>query len=72
MVAGRILGVVIGKAIFERIPLKCYLNYTLLRQLCGQPVQMNDVYSYGRDVTFLSSSSTQAGNTCWTTLWPLV
>ena len=44
--AAKILGVVIGKAIFERIPLKCFLNYTILRQICSQPVQMNDINTY--------------------------
>ncbi len=49
-VASEILGVVIGKAIFERIPLSCPLNYTILRQLCTQPIHMNDVFTYDRDV----------------------
>lgn len=51
-VAAKILGVVIGKAIFERIPLKCFLNYTILRQICSQPVQINDIYTYDIDVLF--------------------
>ena len=72
MVAGRILGVVMGKALFERIPLKCYLNYTILRQLCGQPVQMNDVFSYDKDVADFLFSFTQGGSTFLITLLPLV
>lgn len=52
-VAAKILGIIIGKAIFERIPLKCFLNYTILRQLCSQPVQMNDIFTYDQDVRIL-------------------
>ena len=48
--AAKILGIVIGKALFERIPLKCFLNYTILRQICGQAIQINDVYTYDIDV----------------------
>lgn len=29
------LGVVIGKAMFERIPINCFMDRTILRQLCG-------------------------------------
>lgn len=54
--ASRILGVVIGKAIFERIPLKCFLNYTILRQLCCQPIQVNDIYTYDKDVKLFQCS----------------
>jgi hypothetical protein len=60
-VAAKILGIVIGKAVFERIPLECPLNYTVLRQLCGQPIQLNDVYTYDRDVSLPTLSSTKAG-----------
>ena len=51
-VAAKILGIVIGKAIFERIPLKCFLNYTVWRQICSQPIQMNDIFTYDQDVTY--------------------
>jgi hypothetical protein len=60
--ASRILGVVIGKAIFERIPLKCMLNYTILRQICGQALQINDVYSYDKDVVLFILSFIAAGS----------
>jgi hypothetical protein len=55
-VASEILGVVIGKAIFERIPLCCPLNYTILRQLCSQALQMNDIFTYDQDVYSAVSS----------------
>lgn len=64
IVASRILGVVIGKAIFERIPLQCFLNYTILRQLCGQPLQFNDLYNYDKDVSSFKCSSTATGDFC--------
>jgi hypothetical protein len=62
-VASRILGIVIGKAIFERIPVKCLLNYTILRQLCCQPIQVNDIYTYDKDVRFIRCSSIMGGST---------
>lgn len=61
-VAARILGVVMGKAIFERIPIECPLNYTILRQLCGQPIQINDIFTYDRDVPLLEVSFITGGN----------
>ena len=45
-----ILGVIIGKAIFERISVDCRLNRALIRQLCGQPVHLHDVHSFDRKV----------------------
>jgi hypothetical protein len=41
-----LFGVILGKAIFERMPLNCYLDRTLLRQLCSQKVRMSDVNGY--------------------------
>ncbi len=32
------LGVIIGKAIFERTPVNCFMDRTILRQLCGGEV----------------------------------
>jgi len=61
-VAAKILGIVIGKAIFERIPLKCFLNYTILRQICSQPIQMNDIFTYDSDVSIVLPSFTEAGS----------
>jgi hypothetical protein len=61
--AAYILGVVIGKAVFERIPLKCMLNYTILRQICAQPVQINDIHSYDKDVNNLLFSFIATGST---------
>ena len=44
------LGIILGKALFDRISLNCYLNRTILRQICQQTVMLHDVYSFDRDV----------------------
>lgn len=41
---------ILGKAIFERVSLDCFLNHTILRQLCGQPVHLSDVNSYDKEL----------------------
>lgn len=46
----KILGYIIGKAIFERISISCYLDRTILRQICGQSVHLEDVYTYDENV----------------------
>jgi len=43
-----LFGVILGKAIFERIPLNCYLDRTLLRQLCSQRVTLADIAGYDK------------------------
>lgn len=35
-----LFGTIVGKAIFERTPLTCYLDRTLIRHLCGQSVTL--------------------------------
>ena len=44
-----LFGTILGKAIFERIPLTCYLDRTLLRQLSGQKVKLEDISGYDKD-----------------------
>jgi len=46
----KILGIIIGKAIFERISINCYLDRTVLRQILGQAVHLEDVYTYDENV----------------------
>lgn len=46
----KILGMIIGKALFERISIGCYLDRTVLRQVMGQAVYLEDVYSYDQNV----------------------
>ncbi len=45
-----ILGVLIGKGIFERISIDCKINKTIIRQLCQQPIHIHGVYSLDRKV----------------------
>lgn len=49
-IACKILGYLIGKAIFERIPLGCFLNRALIRKLCGQDIKFEDMYSVDKDL----------------------
>ena len=42
----RLLGTMLGKAIFDRIPVKCFLNRTILRQIANQPVHIHDFFDY--------------------------
>lgn len=46
----RLLGIVVGKAIFERTPINVYFDRTLIRHILGQPVVLEDIYSYDREV----------------------
>lgn len=41
-----LFGVILGKAIFERIPLTCYLDRITLRQLANGSVKIHDIYGY--------------------------
>lgn len=43
-----LLGLLISKALIEGIPIYCPLDYSILRQLCSQKVQLCDVYSYDK------------------------
>jgi hypothetical protein len=43
-----LLGIVIGKALFDRISLNCFLNRTILRQICQQTVLMHDTFSFDK------------------------
>lgn len=45
-----LLGIIIGKALFDRVPLDCFLTRSIWRQLCSQEVQFSDLYSYDRDI----------------------
>lgn len=45
-----LLGIIIGKALFDRIPLDCFLTRSIWRQVCSQDVQFCDFYSYDSDM----------------------
>lgn len=48
-----LLGIIIGKAIFERIPLTCFLDRSILRQICNQAVKFEDIYGYDIEVKII-------------------
>lgn len=43
-----LFGTILGKAIFEKIPIQSYLDRTILRQICGQTVKIEDIYGYDK------------------------
>jgi len=43
-----ILGVILGKALFDRISIECHLNRTILRQICSSIVFIHDVFSFDK------------------------
>lgn len=47
-----LFGVILGKAIFEKIPINSYLDRTLLRQLLSTEgeITLSDVFGYDREV----------------------
>lgn len=51
-----LFGVVIGKAIFERIPMQGLLDRVILRHLIGDNVKIEDIYGHDKQVTFLLCS----------------
>jgi hypothetical protein len=44
------LGLIFGKALFERMTLDCYLDRTILRHLLNQPITLADIYSYDKQL----------------------
>ncbi len=46
----RLLGIVIGKAIFERNPINAYLDRTIIRHMLGQQITLADIEFYDRQV----------------------
>lgn len=47
------LGIIIGKALFERISLDCFLSRTIWRQIANQPILLPDIFSFDSQVLFL-------------------
>lgn len=45
-----LFGIVLAKAIFEKIPINSYIDRTIIRQLCGGPVQLDDIYGFDEEV----------------------
>ncbi len=48
-----LLGKIIGKALFERIPINCYLDKTIINYILGKNNQISDIYYYDENVLFL-------------------
>ena len=46
----RLLGIIIGKALFERVSLNCYLNRGIWRKISGYTNFLHDAYSFDADV----------------------
>ena len=46
----RLLGIIIGKALFERVSLNCYLNRGIWRRISGFTNFLHDVASFDIDV----------------------
>lgn len=46
----RLLGKVIGKAVLERVPFEAYMDKTLIRQLIGSPVTLDDIFTFDEQV----------------------
>jgi len=44
----KVFGLVLGKALFEKVPVQLYLDRTLIRSLMGQEVELEDVYTFDK------------------------
>jgi E3 ubiquitin-protein ligase HUWE1 len=60
-----LFGTILGKAIFEKIPINSYLDRTLLRQLSSRQnnLELYDIFGYDKEVDRSSLSSTKTGVT---------
>lgn len=61
-----LFGVILGKAIFEKISIGCYLDRTLLRQLLSvdNEVRLCDIFGYDKEVPCPLLSCTKIGTFC--------
>lgn len=48
LIFARLLGIIIGKALFERISLNCFLTKSIWRQICNKPVREGDFFFYDK------------------------
>lgn len=46
----KLLGMIIGKALFERISLNCFLTKSIWRQISSKPVHQGDFYFYDKEI----------------------
>jgi E3 ubiquitin-protein ligase HUWE1 len=50
LIFARLLGIIIGKALFERISLNCFLTKSIWRQICNKPVRQGDFFFYDKEI----------------------
>lgn len=50
LIVVKLLGMIIGKALFERISLNCFLTKSIWRQISSKPVHQGDFYFYDKEI----------------------
>lgn len=50
LIVVKLLGMIIGKALFERISLNCFLTKSIWRQISNKPVHHGDFYFYDKEI----------------------
>lgn len=50
LIVSKLLGMIIGKALFERISLNCFLTKSIWRQLSNKSVQEGDFFFYDKEI----------------------
>jgi len=67
---GEFAGKVFAKAIFERIPIKCYLNKTILSQLLGAPLEVQNLKHFDQElwqsIDYIKNKGTKGLNLTFT------
>jgi E3 ubiquitin-protein ligase HUWE1 len=46
-----LLGKIMGKAVFEKIPLNCYFDRSIIKYLLGQPLDLEDIFYFDKSVS---------------------
>lgn len=52
MILFNLVGKILGKCLFERIPLNIYLDYTLLKHILGQKTELEDLKHFDSQVFY--------------------
>jgi hypothetical protein len=60
----KLFGTILGKAIFEKIPMNTYLDRTMLRQLMSKNanIEFHDIFGYDKEVLIELFSFIKIGN----------
>lgn len=48
-----LFGTILGKAVFEKIPILSYLDRTILRLITGRALELEDIYGFDKGVIYL-------------------